>query len=102
MIVPDAYPDIAEILDTNSFCCLTKRELTESGAMLAGTIKTFVLYRPEGKNSVERLEAELPFQHMLESDKLEGNCSLQAKAEVMSAESRKINSRKVLIRVDLK
>lgn len=102
MIVPDAYPDIAEILDTNSFCCLTKRELTESGAMLAGTIKTFVLYRPEGKNSVERLEAELPFQHMLESDKLEGNCSLQAKAEVMSAETRTINSRKVLIRVDLK
>lgn len=102
MIVPDAYPDIAEILDTVGCCCLTKRELTESGAVLAGTVKTFVLYRPEGKSGVERLEAELPFQHMIEGDKLEGNCGLQAKAEVMSAETRTINSRKVLIRVDLR
>ena len=102
MIVPDTCPDIVQILDTNSFCCLTKRELTESGALLAGSIKSFILYLPEGKTGVERLEAELPFQHVIEQDKLESNCTLQAKAEVMSAETRVINSRKVLLRVDLK
>ena len=35
MIVPDACPDIAQVVDTCGCCCLTRREITDSGAVLA-------------------------------------------------------------------
>lgn len=100
-IVPDASPDIARILDTSGVCRLTRRELTEGGVLLSGTIQTVTLYVPEGEQGVCRLESTLSFQHLHECQKPEGETGLLAKAWVSSAETRTVNPRKVLVRVDL-
>ncbi|MGM9538917.1 MAG: LysM peptidoglycan-binding domain-containing protein [Candidatus Onthomonas sp.] len=102
MIVPDACPDIVQVTDTYGFCCLTRREMTDSGALLAGTVKVTILYLPEGGEGLRRLEAELPFQHLSECSQGDSNCRLMAKAAVVSAETRMMNPRKFLIRVDLR
>lgn len=102
MIVPDACPDIVQISDTYGFCCLTRREMTDSGALLAGTVKVTVFYLPEDGGGLRRLEAELPFQHLTECSQGNSTCRLLAGASVTTAETRMMNPRKVLIRVDLR
>lgn len=102
MIVPDACPDIVQMTDTYGFCCLTRREMTDSGALLAGTVKVTIFYLPEGGGGLRRLEAELPFQHLSECSQGNSNCRLLASASVILAETRMMNPRKVLIRVDLR
>ena len=42
MIVPDACPDIAQVVDTCGYCCLTRREITDSGALLAGAVLSLI------------------------------------------------------------
>ena len=54
MIVPDACPDIAQVVDTCGCCCLTRREITDSGAVLAGAVRVTVLYTPEGGDGLQR------------------------------------------------
>lgn len=102
MIVPDACPDMVQVTDTYGYCCLTRREMTDSGALLAGTVRVTVLYLPEGSEELRRLEAELPFQHLSECSQGDSSCRLLAKAAVVTAETRMMNPRKVLIRVDLR
>lgn len=101
MIVPDACPDIAQVADTWGFCCLTRREVTDSGALLTGRVRVNILYIPEGGRGLQRLEAELPFQHLSECAQVDGNARLLADAWVSFAETRILNPRKVLIRTDL-
>lgn len=102
MIVPDACPDMVQVTDTYGFCCLTRREMTDSGALLAGTVRVTVLYLPEGEADLRKLEAELPFQHLSECSQGDSSCRLIARAAVVTAETRMMNPRKVLIRVDLR
>ncbi len=102
MIVPDACPDIAQVVDTCGYCCLTRREITDSGALLAGAVRVTVLYTPEGEDGLRRLEAELSFQHLHECQNTDSTCCLLANAWVAAAETRMINPRKILIRVDLR
>ncbi len=101
MIVPDACPDIAQIADTWGFCCLTRREVSETGALLTGRVRVTILYIPEGGGGLQRLEAELPFQHLSECAQADGSTRLLASACVSSAETRILNPRKVLIRTDI-
>ena len=100
-IVPDACPDIARILDTTGVCRLERRELTEGGVLLAGTIQTVTLYVPEGEDGLGRLESEIPFQHRIECPAQEPDTRLMAAVWVSGAETRVVNPRKVLLRVSL-
>ena len=100
-IVPDACPDIARILDTTGVCRLERRELTESGVLLAGSVQTVTLYVPEGEEGLCRLESEIPFQHRIECPPQEPDTRLMAALWVSGAETRVINPRKVLLRVSL-
>ncbi|MCC8182132.1 MAG: hypothetical protein LIO45_04020 [Clostridiales bacterium] len=102
MIVPDACPDIVQVVDTWGFCCLNRREVTDSGALLTGRVRVTILYIPEGDGGLQKLEAELPFQHLSECAQADGSFRLLARAWVASAETRVLNPRKVLIRADLR
>ena len=102
MIVPDIAPDVGRVLDTCCFCCLTRQELTETGIQLAGTIRAYIIYQPEKEEHLERLEAEIPFQHSIDGDRGGINCVLTARGQVMSAQTRVINSRKLLIKADIR
>ncbi len=100
-IVPDACPDIARILDTCGTCRLMRRELTDTGVLLSGTIRMTALYIPEGEQGVCRLESEIPFQHLHECQQPDSGSRLLARVWVSAAETRAVNPRKVLFRVDM-
>lgn len=101
MIVPDACPDILRICDTEGMVCLKSKEALEGRAEAAGTVKATVLYLPEGEEGMRRLEVNLPFTCGVDSAAVNQECSIVAMPRVTAAETRSLNPRKVLVRVNL-
>lgn len=99
MIVPDAYPDISKLLDTSGICCLNTREVSEGTLSLAGRIRCRILYLPEDGGEISSLGADLDFQCSVDQEGLTAECSVMAIPRILSAETKAINPRKMLIRV---
>ncbi len=100
MIVPDAYPDISRLLDTNCICCLNTREASDGAVSLAGRIRCSILYLPENTGEINSLGAELEFQCSVDQETINARCSVVAIPRILSAETKAINPRKILIRVN--
>ena len=101
MIVPDAYPDISKLLDTSGICCLNTREASEGTVSLAGRIRCRILYLPEEDNGeINSLGADLDFQCSVDQEGLTAECHVVAIPRLLSAETKAINPRKMLIRVN--
>lgn len=99
MIVPDAYPDISRLLDTNGICCLDTREASEGILSLAGRIRCRILYLAENTEVMSSLGAELEFQCSIEQESINENCTVVTIPRILSAETKVINPRKIMIRV---
>lgn len=98
MIVPDAYPDISRLLDTNGICCLNTREASEGTVSLAGRIRCRILYLAENTEVMSSLGAELEFQCSVDQESIKENCTVVAIPRILSAETKMINPRKMMIR----
>lgn len=100
MIVPDACPDIATLLDTDAVPNLQSKECGEGCLTLSGVAVCHLLYQPEG-GGVRQLRAEIPFQFATELDAFQPQTKCVILPCVSLAETRVMNPRKVLIKVEL-
>ncbi|MDD4715799.1 MAG: DUF3794 domain-containing protein [Oscillospiraceae bacterium] len=101
MIVPDAYPDILRIVDTEGLVCLHSKEARAGVAELEGVVETTVLYVPDGAGGVRRLHMQIPFSAKAEGAGVTSRTVLHVNAFVQSADTRLINPRKILTKVNL-
>ena len=101
MIVSDACPDILRICDTEGTALLKSKEAQEGRAAVTGTARAAVLYLPDGAEGMRCIEVNIPFSCGAESALVTGSCSVVAQPRVRSAETRILNPRKVLVKVDL-
>lgn len=100
-IVPDAYPDILSILATEARVQLAKKECGEGKVELTGNVAVTVIYQPEGESGPCRLEVNLPYRLSAAAQGITADCALVAVPRLRSAETRLLNPRKVLCRVEL-
>ena len=61
IIVPDACPDIWQVLDSQGRMLLQRKEPQEGRGEFSGLIRASILYQPEGEGPVQSMEAALPF-----------------------------------------
>ncbi len=101
MIVPDACPDILRIADTEARVLLGGKEAMEGRAEVSGTVKASILYLPDGEEGMRRMEVAIPFSCSADAPGLGSHCTLVALPRVQAAETRSLNPRKVLVRVNL-
>lgn len=101
MIVPDACPDILEIVDTEGVLQLRGKECAEGCISLSGTVQCSILYTPEEGERLCTLHAEVPFQFTADAEGVTSRCRCILRPQVTMAETRAINPRKVLVRVGL-
>lgn len=101
MIVPDACPDILRIVDTAGTVCLKSKEALEGRAEVSGTVRCTVLYLPDGACGMRRLEVNLPFFCSADAVGIQPDSMVIAVPCLLSADTRAINPRKVLVRVNL-
>lgn len=98
-IVPDACPDVWQVLDGEGRLFLQRKEAQEGKAECAGLIRTSILYQPEGGEGVRSLEVTAPFSISPEVPRLTRQCALYVQARVLSVDVHLLNPRKVLVRV---
>lgn len=101
MIVPDACPDILDIVDTDAAIQLRSKECGAGCLTLNGSVGCSILYQPESGGGLQCLRAELPVQFTSELERLTGQSRCMVLPRVTLAETRVLNPRKVLIRVGL-
>lgn len=99
-IVPDAYPDIARIVDTEGAIFLTGKEVKEGRAELSGVVKATVIYLPDGTKGLRHMEVTIPFKTNVDRGDIRPPCKLVASPRTWSADTRSLNPRKILVRVN--
>ena len=100
-IVPDANPDILRLVDTQGKVLLKSREVMDGRVTLTGTARLTVLYQPEGRTGPCRLEVSIPFSVSAEARNLNSGCLVVAVPRIAGADTRTMNPRKILTRVEV-
>ena len=100
-IVPDADPDVLRLIDTQGKVFLKSKEVMDGRVTLTGTARLTVLYRPEVGTGPCRLEVGIPFTTSIEDRRLASGYLVSAVAWVAGADTRTINPRKILTRVEV-
>ncbi len=99
-IVPDACPDIRRVICTEARAQLTRREAEEGKLTCAGSVRLTVVYLPEDGEGPRHMELTIPFRAEA-AGAVSPGCPAVASAAVTAAETRVLNPRKVLCRVEL-
>ena len=100
-IVPDANPDILRLIDTQGKVFLKSKEAMDGRVTLTGTARLTVLYQPDEGTGPCRLEVGIPFSVTAEDQSLNAGCTVTAVPRLVDADTRTINPRKVLTRVEV-
>ena len=99
-IVPDACPDIWQVLDGSGTLLIQRKEPQEGRAELAGLLRVNVLYQPEGEESgIRAMEVTVPFSASPELAGCTRRAVLRAEPRVLSVDVHLLNPRKILVRV---
>ena len=100
-IVPDACPDIGRVLCTQARAQLRAKESVEGKVEGEGSIAVTVVYLPEGEDGPRKLSLSIPFRVSVAAAGIVPGCPVVVKPWVTGVETRVLNPRKVLCRVEL-
>ena len=97
-IVPDACPDIWQVLDGAGTLLIQRKEPQEGRAELAGLLRVNVLYQPEGEETgIRAMEVTVPFSASPELAGCTRRAVLRAEPRVLSVDVHLLNPRKILV-----
>ena len=99
-IVPDACPDISRVLCTEARAQVEHKECVEGKLECAGTVRVTVVYLPDGEDGPRHMELSIPFRCAANGSVGPGSIA-GVDPRVTAAETRVLNPRKVLCRVEL-
>lgn len=100
-VVPDKMPDIG-LLGESFAQAVLRVKRTENGiGVLEGELLSTVCFLPDGENGCRNLEQQLPWHVEFESDRIKDTCSSIGEIRVVQMETRMLNPRKILVKVQL-
>lgn len=100
-VIPDSYPDAASIAGSFASVLLRGKESHAGTAVIIGAVKAGAIYHPEDGSYPRLLEFYLPFSFTFDSPFLTETAQFTAELKIASVDARMINSRKVLLRVNI-
>lgn len=100
-IVPDACPDILRLVDTQGKVLLKGKTALDGRVTLSGTARLTVLYLPDSGTGPRCLEVNIPFAISAEDKNIRSGCIVTALPRVVGADTRTINPRKIMTRVEI-
>lgn len=100
-IVPDALPDIARIVECRAYPLLRQKETVDGSIRVMGTVNAVVLYQPEQGGELCGMTLNIPFLCAGDHPAIRGNCPARVTLDVIGADARVLNPRKVLARVEI-
>ena len=82
MIVPDACPDIMQVLDGEGKVLVQRKEAQDGRAEFSGLIKVNILYLPEGEEKLYSLDAVLPFAASIDLPAISRRTQMQVTPQI--------------------
>ncbi len=101
MIVPDALPDIYKIVDSEGTILIRSKEADTGKASVSGIVSVSVLYCPESESGIRKLDVPIPFNAFIDCPEINTASRLVVSASIAKIDSRMLNPRKILVRVDI-
>lgn len=101
IIVPDAMPDIIDIVDTQGTVTIRSKEAASGKLIFSGMVTANVIYRSEDESTLNKLEISIPFTAEMDAPDVTEDSLLCSKVNIGCLDSRMINSRKALVRADV-
>ena len=102
MIVPDAKPDILNMICTSGVAYIYKKEVADEKVKIEGNINTYIMYLADDeKDKVRGLNTSLDFSEIIQMPNAQEGMSSEINSLVKSIECRVINGRKIGIKVAL-
>jgi len=95
--VPDIRPDVKAIIRENGKIRITEKKCNAGRLHIKGTLVTNILYIGEDSESVQGIEAEIPFDEMLHIDR-EDCTGMTIRAELDDLTAGLIHSRKINVK----
>jgi len=100
-IVPDAFPDIERIVDTSALVFIRDKEPQTDLVDIKCNVRVTVLYIPEGKNCLCRLEVPIAFTHRVELRGAAQSSDVLCAARVAMLDCRSVNPRKISVKAGI-
>lgn len=100
-VIPDSMPDAERILGCWGVPVIRSRELRSGGMTLNGGVETRVLYAPPEEDEPRLLEVYLPFTMKWDCPMESEDGIMRHDCRVRGIDARILNSRKILVRVNL-
>lgn len=100
-IVPDSYPDVDRILCGNAVVVMRSKECRTGSASVSGGIRANALYMAQGEKLPRCLEVYMPFTVKVDDPGLTESSQVLFSAHARSVDVRMLNSRKIVVRVNL-
>ncbi len=101
VIVPDAQQDVLRVVNTDGIPYLRSKDADAGRVTTTGVVECAVVYIPENGEGVKRLDVNVPFTATADGANITSDCLIVAEVSVASAEAKMINSRKLVIKVEL-
>ena len=98
MIVPDALPDISEMLETKAICCLKGKDSDDGSVTIKAQITGEMIYLPENSTSLQKIDIVVPVTISAFNENIKSTCRLIASVGITSIEAKMINPRKFTIK----
>ena len=99
LIVPDSLPDAERVIDAAGTVLIRSEDCASDSATVAGNVQANVLIVTED-GQMQQLQAQIPFSFRKEYPSQE-DCSLSAQCTLRGIDARMLNSRKILLRVNI-
>ena len=102
MIVPDSKPDILNTICTSGVVSIYKKEVQEEKMRIDGTIKTYIMYMPDGsEDTVRGLNASLDFSENIGIQNCKEGMDDITDIKIKSIEAKVLNGRKISMKATL-
>lgn len=100
-IVPDALPDMKQIIEASGVALLRQKETVDGSVRVTGSARVTVLYQPEGEQPPCSLVLSIPFLCSEDQPVIREGHRTLASVQVLHADARMLNPRKILVRIDV-
>lgn len=101
IIVPDALPDVLRIVGAAASPLLRSKDAETGKLTVTGVCDAAILYVPENADTVVRLGTSVQFSASREDPGITDSVLIVADVKSVSAEARMINSRKLVLKLEL-
>lgn len=101
IIVPDAKPDIVNIISTNANPYIYKEECSDSRYRFDGNIDTHIIYLSDN-GETKCIQTTLDFMDFIEDNNLNSQMTTKYRIEIVNVDTKILNERKISVSVHLK